>query len=106
MMRDARRFVAAAQDLRGQTSARDAAWLTEAVRVVDMANHIDVDVDEARAALEAEAFLSDPGRPGGPVKAGDYIEEVRRGLRHDIEQVWTTLNREGRARARSPGMRL
>ena len=106
MMREARRFVAATQELRGRTSARDVAWIIEAVRVLDMAERIDLAAGEVRTALEAAAFLSDPGRPDGPVKAGDYIEEARRGLKHDIEQMWADLNRMKRDQAQPSGMRL
>ena len=49
MTPDAQWFVADTQAPRGSHSERDAAWTAKAVRVLDAANRIDPDVDDAHA---------------------------------------------------------
>ncbi len=71
MTRDAWRFVADTQALRGAQSGRDAAWIAEAVQVLNAANHIDLGVDSVRTAIEAAVFLSGGGWSDGVVKGGD-----------------------------------
>ena len=84
--RDARRFVADTQKLRGSTSRRSSAWITEAVRLLDEANHIDLGVEDVRVAVAAAVFLAGGGQRGA-LAAGDYIEEVRRDLGRDVEEA-------------------
>ncbi len=105
MVSAARQFVADTQKLRGSTSRRSSTWITEAVRLLDEANHIDLEVEDVRVAIAAAVFLAGGGQRGA-MAAGDYIEEVRRELGRDVEQARMDLHRSSGERPRAPGMRL
>lgn len=105
MTRDARRFVADTQALRGRNAGRDTAWIAEAVRVLEAANRIGVDGVEV--AIQAAVFLGGgASRTRGVVNAADYIEEARRSLRRDIERVQADLHQAKKDRPLPTGRRL
>lgn len=56
------RFVADTQKVRGSTSGRNSAWITDAVRLLDEANQVDLEVEDVRVAFVVAVFPA-----GGPV---------------------------------------
>ncbi len=70
---------------------------------LETAGRIDIAIDDVRNAVTAEVLLEG----GGRVKSvGDYIEEVRRDIRRDVEQARMVLNRSSQEWTRTPGVRL
>ena len=86
-IRRARQFVAAAERLRRADFKSNPALIRDGLRLLVVADRIDIGVADVRNAIVAEVVLASPGPLAGPVAPGTYLDEIRRDLRRGMEQA-------------------
>jgi len=86
-IRRARQFVAAAERLRRADFKSNPALIRDGLRLLVVADRIDIGVADVRNAIVAEVVLASPGPLAGPVAPGTYLDEIRRDLRRGMEHA-------------------
>lgn len=92
--RRARRFVAEAEDLRGADYRNNPALIRDGLRLLVVADRIDLGLAEVRNAIVAAAVLTTTGPLRTPIPAEAYLEAVRRDLRGGMERAVVEVHRK------------